>query len=469
MYNEYKKDIDNEYRAHVNSFMCNKRVSTEVGCDVLLPDYQPELRRLLGVTVKVMPPAKYVSPAGVECNGNIEVRITYVGVDGEMYAASAVTEYDVNLPSDADLGYELSLGAVTYVNTVCEGTNAKINGGRRVNVRARLRTSVICCAPLAAEGDLYGEVDASTVERLYGETENLVLCAESSDAIELSDEIGGLSVTDRVVLADTAVNVTDIRCGDGFAKASGEVELRLTVCSEDKKIRTVSKKLHFEGGVENGELDGECGCLAVGNVTDLTVNVEDGKATCTALLIIELVGAKKRLWSYTKDVYSTERECGCETFEIDVPRALVCKNGSFSQNERVSVADKGLPEGAVVADHTAEVIFDDCEVLDGKLTLVGNTKYNVICEIDGEYSSFELSFPVRYHVDMGGYTGKGISFDAAGSVISRRLRLEGDVLAIDAEIGVSCFASCSDCITVAKAVRFGDKFPKGAYRMVESS
>ena len=62
--------------------LCDRTVGCEVSGDFTLPDGQPEIRRLLAVNERVLPPAKYVSSSGVECNGTVDYSVLYVGTDG---------------------------------------------------------------------------------------------------------------------------------------------------------------------------------------------------------------------------------------------------------------------------------------------------------------------------------------------------------------------------------------------------
>ena len=57
--------------------MCDRTVTTEVSGDFTLPDYQPELRRLLSVVPTVLPPAKYVGSGRVELNGTVDYLVLY--------------------------------------------------------------------------------------------------------------------------------------------------------------------------------------------------------------------------------------------------------------------------------------------------------------------------------------------------------------------------------------------------------
>ena len=79
-----------DFPQSVTVLLCDRTVNTEVSGDFTLPDYQPELRRLLAVMPTPLPPAKYVGSTGVELNGTVDYQVLYVGGDGGIYSVLQV-------------------------------------------------------------------------------------------------------------------------------------------------------------------------------------------------------------------------------------------------------------------------------------------------------------------------------------------------------------------------------------------
>ena len=57
-----------------------KTVTTELSGDFTLPDYQPEIKRLLKVSAEVLPPQKYVGDSEGEISGGIDYYVLYTGI-----------------------------------------------------------------------------------------------------------------------------------------------------------------------------------------------------------------------------------------------------------------------------------------------------------------------------------------------------------------------------------------------------
>ena len=454
-----KDDNLRDSSGRITGLMTDRTVSHEVSDDLTLPDHLPEPRRVLAVRGRILPPAKYVSRSGVECNGNIDYSVLYVGADGGLYSAELSSEYEMSVPIDN--AYEtLSDGTAVAVSSVSEGMTARVTAPRRINIKNRLRSRVRAYADISmTEGDL-GE----DIQCLRKSIENATVCALSSDPIELNCEMGGLSEDTRVISADATVIVGDMRRSSEGVDVSGEVIMKLLVCRENGRAEALTEKIPFSGTAESGEVLSDAQCSVYGRVTDINVNVEEGRAVCDISMVLCGMGAVNRQESYVADVYSTDRECECLTESYSLPTVRVCGNGNFSHSERLSAAEVGVPEGASVVDAWGSASLDGCEYSGSKYIFTGQCKYSLLCARDSEYSVCNVELPIKYEID--GAPAKKISFDAVADVISCRARADGDTLSIDAEIATYASVFDSVDINVVSETRFGEHYaPKGC-RMV---
>jgi len=452
-----------EYSEGLLGLVCDKTVSHEVSGDHILPDYQPEIRRILSVSEKILPPAKYVSHSGVECNGNIDYKILYVGVDGGLYSANMSAEYDLTVPVEDAGEFELSNGVQTVVHTVCDGSSARVSSPRKINIKSRLSSHVRAYAQLGVSEEIYGEYDAE-LERLYRDVENARVLSIDSDPIELTDDISGVSEDTRVISADGEVYVKDVRRDGVGADVSGEVMIKVLSCREGQSPELMTRSLPLSERIEWGENMNEPLCKIKGDVTDITVNVGEGRISCGVSVNLNAVAAENLKCRYIADVYSTERECECDRTELLLPTVALCANGNFSQSERLPMSEAGIPEGADIIDAFCVIRFDSSEYTGEKYIFTGNSKYTLLCEKEGEFSSCEFQLPVKY--ETSGIGGDAISSDIAAETVSCRVRLDGDVLRVDSEIAVCVDAVCINKVSAVKGIRLGDDFGKSRCRMV---
>ena len=163
---------------------------------------------------------------------------------------------------------------------------------------------------------------------------------------------------------------------------------------------------------------------------------------------------KNREVVYTADLFSGEQECLCETQNYRLPIALRCESRSFSQSERIPLSEISLPEGCMIHDAWGSVLFDACERVGQKYVLTGESKYTVLCEKDGEYSTSEITLPIRYEAEGGKEAPE--SYSASGNLLSCRVRADGDMLCVDSEIAVVADFIGYEEISYVREVRFGE-------------
>lgn len=440
--------------------LCEKRVMREISSDFLIPDTQPEARRILAVTERILPPAKYVGASGVECNGVIDYRVIYLGADGGLWGACVSGEYELEVPTDvrrADQSGEVSAIARVF----CEGSSARVSAGKKIYIKSRIGADVWCYGDACDIGNSLCEEES--VERLVtGGSCAAFMCA-ASDGLELSDAINLTPRISRVISADASAHVSDVRRGESSLVAAGEVSVRLLICRDDQYVEAVDKKLPFEGTVDFEETVSGALCSVRGDVTELAVNLTDGRAELSVSVSLTAYTAENREVSYVSDAYSVDRVSECERSEYFLPVCGALSSGNFSQSERRPLSDTDIPEGARLIEMLPKIIFEEC-VYNGRYVMTGKGRYIILWERDGEYGASEIEIPVRYETD--GRELPSPVYSYGGSVISCRGRIDGELLCIDSEISVELCAVGGERIEAVSDITLGEELVREKNRMV---
>ncbi len=446
--------IGTEMRQSVNMPLCERTVSCESTGDYILPDYQPEIRRLLYVSPTVLPAAKYIGGTGAEFNGTVDYQVMYVGADGEVYTAPLSSEYSFNVPLEQTGDFELNEGVTVFASTVSENVTARVSAPRKLTLRCRLRSQVRIYGKMLLEESCIGGAPEGSVQRLRPETENMWAVSGNSDVITVSEEIMGMGEETRVISAEANTFITDVQARDGMIRAGGDVLLRLAVCRDNDKAEMLQRKLPFEGEIETEGMGSDYPCRVKGTVSDISVHVEEGRIFCEVGVILEGRGMKNMPVSYTADLYSTEVESDCEYKEYKLPVVLKCENANVSQSERIPLEELNISEGTAILDTWGSMQLEGCETVGEKYLLSGQSKYVFLCEKGGEYSTAELNLPLRYETARG--EGEPTSFDATVELISCRARIDGETLNLDAELSVVADFVGEKTIRALDTVRFGE-------------
>jgi hypothetical protein len=331
---------------------------------------------------------------------------------------------------------DLNEGVCVFATCLPESITARVTAPRKLSLRCRMKCTVGAYGKRPIGERIVGDVAPDRICRRSERVKNAQVVSGRSDVIAVSEEMALPFSNARVVNADAGILITEVSIEGEAVSARGETVVRLLCASEDGRMVVESKKIPFAGMIDTDALSADlCAVRITGNVGDLSVHVEEDKILCDVQLILEAhMGGNSEI-SYTADLYSTERACRTTEASYEVPVFLGAVTGNFSQSERMSAMEKGIPEGATVIDVYGSAMADRCEARDGRYVIHGQSRYVLICEREGEYSAIEILLPMRYEMEGGAMTPDWS--DVSTDVISCHGRVNGDVLELDAELAIA--------------------------------
>ena len=112
-----------------------------VSPEFILPDYQPEIKRLLRVRALPLPVDQYIGGSAAEFSGAVEFQALYAAEDGSLWCVTRREDYRLSCPFEADGGFDLSDGIVCDVKTDVEGVSGRVLAPRKLTARCRVRTA----------------------------------------------------------------------------------------------------------------------------------------------------------------------------------------------------------------------------------------------------------------------------------------------------------------------------------------
>lgn len=437
--------------------LCDRQILTELSADVSLPDYQPEIKRLLRVRATALPTDKYVGAGSAEISGSVEYRILYTGNDGGLYCATHTEEYRMSVPVETPSDFDPSEGIVCDAVTLAEPAIFRAAAPRRISLRSRLRTRVRMYGLRSPEERLLGKAMGGA-ERLMGRAECARVFFGAGETQTLADEIllEDASKEWRVVSAEGKVFVGDATAGSGAVICRGEVCLQLLCAAEtDGETCLLLRRIPFHEEVPTDGAEVNCTCRADGVCTELRVTVGEGKILCEVGLRLRTVAQRNETVSYTRDLYFPGMLAEVRRQELVLPKALRCLNGNFSLNTTLAPESLGAAKGKKILEATATAMASALEGEGGKLCLTGVCHCQVLLSDGNEITLQETDLPFRYAPD--GVSGDAVEdWDASLEVVSCRARADGERMAIDAEIAVSLSAYGRTRILTVGEVELGE-------------
>lgn len=429
--------------------VCDRTLTAELTTDYSMPDYQPEIRRLLRVNAAVMPPATYVGAGSAELSGTVRYDIVYAAPDGGLYSTSVSEEYGMSAPLERDAEGEV----VLVCDVVPDVVVSRVTAPRRLSIRTRLKAKVQGFGEKSVEEELNGEYALGDLERLTGEVTCGAFAASGAEQFEVSEEIAVDGEGDlRIVSSSAEFCVTEMLAGEGTVSCRGDAAVKLLLCAdgEGSVPFAVTRKIPFS---ETVTVDGFCGgmsCFARAECGELRTSIEGNKVYCDLRGYLCVFGQENRPVAYTKDIFSTAHQGDATYTTVEYPYALKCQFGNFTQSLYEPIESFDIDGEAVILDFSARAVADSLVCDRGKWALSGETKLWLLMKCGDEYATKELSVPFRYEFD--GEEGDLLGYSSDVRMMSGKARIDGGRLSADCEMAVGvrlCTARRVEMLTEA--------------------
>ena len=434
--------------------------------DFTLPDYLPEIRKIIRIDATVIPSGRFIGSGKAELAGSVAYNLIYSDAEGKLSATSLSSDYELSIPLPTEHG-DLSLS----VDSTAENTQCRLSGPRKLSLRTTVknRIHIYSNSPVTEiiDDELY------CVETLTLPVFSMFTKCSSSGEFSLCDTLSLDGYTNDSVRANYStadIAVREARITQDGVVCRGEVIVKCNISPIlAGEPFTLTKKIPFEQIVTENT-NGMENCIAYGRCTYLRCTlapVEDHaelEIELGAELEVECI--KNTAVSMVSDAYSTEYNSDAvyktETFLQFIGSSMgnytVDSSRKLTQDEEniISIIDtKGKAEIKSVTEKSGKaVVSGEC-----KIEVLTSSKKS-----DGEgveYGNSEIVFPFKLETDLR-TPDAHTDYDTHATVIMTRARLDGDSISADAEIFLSLKASKKEQYRLLDSIRFDaeEKRPK---------
>lgn len=442
--NSVKKSLKDEFC--VWSEAGNTYTEKEISEEYILPDYMPDVRKILLVRVNQSMGETYKDEGKADIFGRIGFNVIYLSDSGEIKCIAQ--DYDFELTANSEAIYEESY---LDVRTGIKNKSARAVSSRKLLLKAKIFSNVKVYNKLCVYPRVIGTTgieDEFTLERNTGNTECVNYIKFSENDIRGSEDIvlqGGKTIKELVCsdivfvggeceYSDGKANIKGIAklwalldvSGEGESSEYEEIErnvqfnhiAEITLPSGEWKTCVKLERIAFECGVANDSY-GEPKVIEA----DFSV-----KADVLAMTNESSV--------FTDDVYSTEYTYSNKYKNVETQKVVKVCNVNFSS---YGAANLNLSEGERldgIAFSYAEVDMSGFEQRDGKAVFTGECNVKTTLKTtDGGYKTEESSFPIRYEMALNG--AGDVTCMNNCYMIGHRAELDGNRINFNAEIGMN--------------------------------
>ncbi len=444
----------------MNQTIYVKRFDTSATCEVsedfVLPDYIPEVRRVIGVRTTVSADGKYLSGDELETDGGVTYNVMYVGGDGAICMTSQTSSYTGHIPLKAEDDRFTPQDIV--LSCTAENVSCRVTAPRKITLSSKVKMKILSQKP----ADVSMKVEGGSVRRKTEEHPCAVL-AEYRQTGECSGEIREREGM-RVISANGELCLSDTRISGGTASVKGDAYITAVLLSPEGTYTTAKSRVPVEEEISLPDAPKEAHAAAFGDVVLLELQAEDdGTLTWRMEYDVDCTVIRQTTASVTADAYLTDHSDTLEMSAHDITYPAGAVNGRLT-TQTTAKLKPGMAYVCAWGRGTAE----RAELANNRMTITGNAIVSAVESGNGEAVLDEITIPYRYEwealsdktADPACLAGK-----TSVRVTDIQARTDGETLNLTVELAITAAMVGMETIKCASAIA---PVPDEAFKKAEN-
>ena len=455
--------------------LVSRGFSTDLAAEFILPDYQPEIKRLLRVRALPLPVEQYLGGSAAELSGAVEFQALYAAENGALWCVTRREDYRLSCPFDAAEGFDLSEGLVCDVKTDVEGVSGRVLAPRKLTARCRVRTTVRMLADRSGT-DLSPAEAGEDVERLTDRMETSRVRLGRSAPVTLTEEIplAPDQPPMRVISASGEVFPTEAQAENDLVACRGEVLLTLLCAPEPTPSLEeaadclpaaalpveLSRRIPFAVEIPVDGATPACAAAVWGTCAEITVSVEENRILCDVNVVLTARAVCREEVPFTRAAYSTANLTEPVFCTLTGAKTLACRNGNCSLSTSKELAELGLRPDSRVIEAVADVALQPPEAARGCYILPGNLHFRLLAQQpDGDFAAAEFDLPFRFESPADDPLPPTESASVVTPVLVKA-SVDGSRLLAETELSVALSLAAAETVTALASLRSGGPVPE---------
>ena len=384
----------------VNETVFCESVEQPIDADFTLPDYCPEISKILKCRAVSRISSKGINGRTVTVDGTITVTVIYCSEEGRLCSYEYQYPFSKNVESSAELD-----GGILSCGTKCEYINCRAITSRKIDVHGAAAINIKIIKKKCTE--VISDIDDCNIELLRGTAPATTPmgCNEKymiiDEKIELGQGQGGLC---NVVRYDAVPVVKECKLLNGKAVVKGEISFSVFCSGYDCSPQTIRSSLPFSQIIEVEGVTDKCECDAKAEIAYLEIKPQldangEAKALCVNAKI--LVGCE----CYCDNDIDVVYDAYSRKYQADIIKNDVCVNKICKKISEKFVAKKNLEfsDGslAAVADMWCNVKIESINLTNENLYVCGTVIASIIAIDTDEMPAFyEKLIDFEYNCPM---------------------------------------------------------------------
>ncbi len=414
----------------------------ESAADFTLPDYMPEIARMLKATARVVPSSRYVGSGKAEFCGNVVYSILYAGEDGTPFFTTLSGDYEYTVP--LKLPSEVT-SVRTYDEVTAESVSVRPSAPRRFSVRCRLKAA----AYFTHEGggqpqETLASEDSDGLQKLMCNVSSSHSIPFESGEFECECDVAvGADPDAEYIGCDGNVLIEELSAVPDAVICKGELEYKIYYHSIEQGRRvlcTTSGRVRFERQIYASHPSDIGDVRAVGTLVSLEMNrSEESPSTITLSAIINVGGecVYEKTTPLLKDVYRIGKKSEAEYTQTEYARSVLCRNANVSLHTQ---SEQSLSGEHAVCACFASASVSECVVRENKVEMLGEAIFDVVVKNNTpnavEYKTVSIPVPFKCETSSACFSQR---YEYRCNVVAGavRARIDSGCVVADAELYIS--------------------------------
>ncbi len=322
--------------------LLNSDVTQTVEHDFILPDYCPDIFRVLKCFVTAGVTSTGINGSRLTFELSVTIRVIYRSSDCEgIFSVEHTQEYSKSLELPAD-----TVNPTVSVDTSTEYVNCRVVDRRRLDVRS----GVICRVNVGGERsielvtDAYGAgIQLKKASKVY--PSKRLTCAKRITVIEELELSAGKPAFGSVLRSEVQVKKGEQKIIPGKLITKGEAQIGLLYLPKDSNEKPpaimkfsipFSQIMDIEGIDEGYEVSVD---ITAGKCVIMPKGDETSTLECELVLLVNIAAVGYDSGELVTDAYSTRYECECLPIEGDIELPPKCTSVNIGAGCELSCAE----------------------------------------------------------------------------------------------------------------------------------
>ncbi len=288
---------------------------TPVASDFILPDYLPDIQRILRVTAKNENQKEQIAQNTLNFDGDAIFTVLYLSEDNKLRSVAFAADYKGTMDVPG-----LTESDVVLPNTTVEDVGAQLSNPRKLSLRCKTNYAARIYRSHRITPEITGSrgaEDEVTLERDRIEVPAMEVKRENSGELHGSFDMeldASQPAVGQIVLCELDIVTAGCSAESGMLNYRGEGILRCLYETPDGTYALATQRFPVAAELALG-LRGNCGCYAKATTGELSASVEPNSYGEPRVIEIDYTYELDIPVFYasavklTRDIYSTEYEC----------------------------------------------------------------------------------------------------------------------------------------------------------------